>query len=202
MAPYAHRLAFWVGYEREIGTLLIYAAGIAIYTMLVFAFYQNLSRREVIALPKLGGWKGRALALGKWLGVFPLMSFLYFVVLTGSLFVLAKSQSTFQITLLAMSVVLGVRVTAFVSENAAVDLAKMLPLGLLGVLVVDPSYMSLGTIWARVLEIPSLAPLLGRFFLLFIAMESALRVISAFARLARKTRPAGIAVPLEAVARK
>lgn len=170
------RLAVWRGYERDLQSLLIYAVGIAIYTALVFAFYQNLSKRDAYAFrPRRGFWGGVLRGVQNVL-VFPLMSFLYFGVLVVSLFILAKSQSTYQIMLLAMSVVVGVRVTAYVNENAAVDLAKMLPLGLLGVLLVDPSYATLSNTWSHVWEVPRLIPILLRFFLLFIVLEGVLRL--------------------------
>lgn len=188
LAPYAEKAAIWRGYERDLETLLIYAVGIALYTALVFAFYQNISKRDAFQFVRRPGWKGRlAMVLESGI-VFPLMSFLYFVLLGGSLFVLAKSQATYQIMLLAMSVVVGVRVTAFLSENAAVDLAKMLPLALLGVLIVDPSYASLETTWQRVLEVPTLVPVLWRFFVLFVVLEGGLRLVRTSLVRARRGR--------------
>jgi hypothetical protein len=175
--PYVEPLAIWRGYERDLQSLLIYAVGIALYTALVFAFYQNISRRDAFVFErKKGGW-GRVLTVAQTGLLFPLMSFLYFGVLAVSLFVLAKSQGTTQILLLSMSVVVGVRVTAFASEMASVDLAKMLPLALLGVLIVDPTYLSLDTTWARLADVPGLWPLFVRFFVLFIVLEGALRLL-------------------------
>ena len=195
--PYASRAAVWRGYERDLQTLLIYAVGIAIYTGLVFAFYQNISRRDAFRFVRRPGWLGRSLTVLQSGLVFPLMSFLYFGVLAISLFILAKSQGAYQILLLAMSVVVGVRVTAFASENAAVDLAKTLPLGLLGVLLVDPSYASLGTTWSRLGELPTLVPLLWRCFLLFIVLEGALRLGHALVRRATRSPVVAPAVTRE-----
>jgi hypothetical protein len=186
--PYVEKLYVWRGYEKDLQGLLIYAVGIALYTALVFAFYQNICKKNAFEFVRRPGWKGRMLAFLQSGLLFPLMSFLYFAVLALSLFVLAKSQGTSQLLTLSMAVVLGVRVTAFVSENASVDLAKMLPLSLLGVLLVDPSYASLGTTWARVQEIPGTLPLMGRYFLLFIVVEGALRVAWAVARRLRQGR--------------
>lgn len=175
--PYVQKLALWRGYEAELQTLLIYAVGIALYTTLVFAFYQNLSRRDAFRLAQRPGWTSKATHFLKSALVFPLMSFLYFGVLALSLFLLAKAtQSTSTILLLSMSVVVGVRVTAFVSEGASVDLAKLLPLSLLGVLLVDPSYASLSNTWARFKDLPGLTPVLGRYFVLFLLLEGTLHL--------------------------
>jgi len=173
MAPYLEKLALWRGYESELETLVIYAVGIALYTMLVFAFYQNVSRVEAF---RSRGEKPRWRRALEDLLLFPVMSMLYFAVLAASLFLLAKAQQgTYQILLLSMAVVLSVRVTAILSEEMSADLAKLLPLGLLGVLLVDPGALTLGAAWGRLLETPAQLPVLARFFLLFVFSEVALR---------------------------
>lgn len=178
--PYADRAAVWRGYEAEITSLTILTVGIALYTLLVFTFYRNLSKRAAFHSDVgKGTWWGKVVHALESTFVFPVMSFLYFSVLAASLFFLAKSQSTYQILLLAMAVVAGVRLTAFVTESAAGDLARLLPLSLLGVMIVDPTYSTWGAIWARYKEVVTLLPLLGRFFLLFLVFETALRVWSA-----------------------
>ncbi|MEA3199924.1 MAG: hypothetical protein QOE90_1352 [Thermoplasmata archaeon] len=169
--PWIARLAIWRGYESDLETLLIYAVGIALYTALVFAFYQNISRVEAFVADARPRWV-RAFETAL---LFPLMSMLYFGVLAASLFLLAKSQSTYQILELSMAVVLSVRVTAFLSEEMSADLAKLLPLGLLGVLLVDPGALTLGAAWLRMKEATVLVPALARFFVLFIVAEALMR---------------------------
>ncbi|HET6405807.1 MAG TPA: hypothetical protein VFH78_14280 [Candidatus Thermoplasmatota archaeon] len=177
--PYADRAAVWRGYEDDLTRLTIFTIGIAVYTVLVFAFYQNLSRRAAFHSGWGGGrWWGKAIHALESAFVFPVMSFLYFAVLAASLFFLAgEDRTTYQIFLLSMAVVAGVRLTAFITEGAAADLGKLLPLSLLGVMIVSPKYANLGAIWGRYLEIPSLLPVLGRFFLLFLVFETGLRLI-------------------------
>lgn len=175
--PYADRLAVWRGYERELQTLLIYGIGIALYTALVFAFYQNLSKRKPFHSEKKKGWWGKTVYFLESALVFPVMSFFYFAVLAMALFLMAKSQTTQQILLVSMGVVVGVRVTSYLSEKMSNDLAKLVPLGLLGVLLVDPGYLSLETTWARIFEAANATHILGRYFLLFIALEAAMGAI-------------------------
>lgn len=172
--PYADRLAVWRGYEQELQTLAIYGVGIALYTALVFTFYQNLSKRRPFhfALSDRPGWTGRWSRFGERALVFPITSFLYFAFLALALFVLAKTQSTQGILLVAMAVVVGVRVTVYLSEMMSNDLAKLVPLSLMGVLLVDPGYLTLELAWSRLVEATQLWPLLGRYFLLFIALEA------------------------------
>lgn len=178
--PWLQKLALWRGYEAELQSLAIYAVGIALYTLLVFGFFcNNVSRRDAFRLFKeRTGWTGKILRFYESALLFPAMSFLFFGVLAASLFLLAKpTQSTSLILILSMSVVVGVRVTAFVSENAALDLAKLLPLSLLGVLLVDPSYASLSNTWARFKDLPGLLPVLGRYFVLFFLLEASAQAV-------------------------
>lgn len=172
--PYVDRLAVWRGYEQELQTLAIYGVGIAIYTALVFAFYQNLSQRRPFhfRLSDKPHWTGRTFRFIERALVFPVTSFLYFAFLALALFVLAKSQSTQGILLVAMAVIVGIRVTVYLSEQMSNDLAKLVPLSLMAVLLVDPGYLTLELAWSRVLEATQLWPLLGRYFLLFIVLEA------------------------------
>lgn len=173
--PYADRLAVWRGYEQELQTLAIYGIGIAIYTALVFAFYQNLSKRKPFHFKFSEGttWTARASRAMERALLFPLTSFVYFAVLALALFVLTKATTSVEtLLLIAMSVVVAVRVTVYLSEAMSNDLSKLVPLSLLGVLLVDPGYLKLSTAWTRIGEAIDLWPLLGRYFLLFIALEA------------------------------
>lgn len=179
MASALGPLAFWEGYERELLTLALYAVGIALYALLVGLFYQTLSKRNLVdpALkPKGPGATG-------FLFVFPLVSFGMFLVLSIGLFFLAKSipsvpepQRVRDILLLSMAVVAGVRVAAYISERAAEDLAKLVPLGLLGVLLVDPGYLSVSTPFERLALLPTLLGLILRYLLALVALELLLRL--------------------------
>lgn len=175
--PYADRLAVWRGYEAELQTLLIYGVGIAIYTALVFTFYQSLSKRKPFHITDRKDWVGRATRFAENALVFPVLSFLYFAVLAVALIFLAKTQSTPQILLISMAVVVGVRVTVYLSEAMSNDLAKLVPLSLLGVLLVDPGYLTLEQAWVRLAETTTLTQLLGRYFLSFIALEAVLGTV-------------------------
>lgn len=173
--PYVEKLAVWRGYEAELQTLAILGIGVAVYTALVFAFYQNISKRKPVHF-RAGdrqGWGGRMTRLAERALAFPLLSFFYFVVLAASLFFLTKPEvPTGRVLLTAMAVVVGVRVTVYLSEAMSNDLSKLVPLSLLAVLLVDPSYLTLKGAWPRFAEATTLWPLLLRYFLLFIALEA------------------------------
>ena len=172
--PYLDRLAVWRGYEQELQTLAIYGIGIAVYTALVFAFYQTVSRRKPLSLRASAkpGWAGRSSRTMERVIVFPVASFLYFSVLAVALFVMAKNQSVHEILLLSMAAIVAVRVTVYLSELMSNDLAKLIPLSLIAVVLVEPGYLTLSAAWGRIAEATTLWPLLGRYFLLFMALEA------------------------------
>lgn len=173
--PYADRLAVWRGYEQELQTLVIAGVGIAIFTALVFAFYRSLSKLKPFHLrwSESPGWVGRSSRFSERALIFPVTSFAFFAMLAGSLFFLTKPEvGTGTILTIAMAVVVGVRVTVYFSEEMSNDLAKLVPLSLLAVVLVDPGYLKLSDAWGRFAASTQLLPLLARYFLLFIVLEA------------------------------
>jgi hypothetical protein len=172
-------LQFWRGYEKELVTLALYAVGIAVYALLVSLFYRSLSKRDLFGTGAGRSRKWwRVLLRGvRYLTAFPLISFLFFVVLASALFFLSKSQTASQILLISMSVVASVRATAYLSETASEDLAKLVPLGLLGVFLVDPGYLDLHTTAARFREMYGLRHLLLRYLIALVLLEVTLKLV-------------------------
>lgn len=183
LSDWFDRFAVWEGFHPDLATLLIYGAGIALYTALVFAFYQNISRRDPLHSGKGKGWWARTLRGAETVFTFPIVSFGYFAVLSLAIFVLAKpDRTTADILLLSMACVMGVRFTAHWHEQTANDVAKLLPLGLLAVVVVDPGHLGnvFTTAWGRLGEAVAMTPVLIQYFALFIVIEASLRAIRAF----------------------
>ena len=81
----------------------------------------------------------------KYLILFPIVAFAWFVILTVLLAFLGKNQSIETILLIAMAVLSAIRVTAYYNEDLSKDLAKILPFALLGVFLIDLSYFSIGS---------------------------------------------------------
>jgi hypothetical protein len=79
----------------------------------------------------------------KYLVIFPLVAFAWFVILTVLLVFLAKDQPIDRILLVSIAVLSAIRITSYYNEDLSRDLAKMLPFALLGVFVIDLSYFSL-----------------------------------------------------------
>lgn len=172
---------FWKGYEQELGTLVVYGIGIAVYALAVYLMWETIGRRDLVrdeSAPR-GSVTRRARffrATG-YLALYPLVTFAYFAFLSVSLFFLAKGQTVATILLSSMAIVVGIRTSAYLSSNLSRDVAKLLPLSLLGVFIIEPGYFDWGVAWAKFADAVALWPLLVRYFLLLALVEVALRAI-------------------------
>lgn len=133
--------------------LVFFCFGVAVYAIFIFNFYRFMGRKDIfqLDLEKFEQSRFRSMRVllhmifyvGKYLILFPIVAFAWFVILTVLLTFLAKNRSLDSILLVSMSVLSAIRVTAYYNEDLSRDLAKMLPFALLGVFLIDLSYFSL-----------------------------------------------------------
>jgi len=176
LADIGNQLAFWRGYEAALQTLLLYAVGIAIYSLVIYGLYQNICRKSLLATVKEGEQRHRLKETLRFIALFPLMSFGFFFMLAVSLILLSKAQSIVQMLIISMAVVGGVRITAYVNESASHDLAKTVPLGLLAVVLVEPGYLSLEGWTGKLGNLLQHGDLIWRFFFILVVLEVILRL--------------------------
>ena len=133
--------------------LFFFVMGMAIYAIFIFNFYRFLGRKNIFELDvaKYEQSKHRSFRIlmgvifyvAKYLVLFPIVAFAWFIILTVLLSFLAKRQPIDTILLIAMAVLSAIRVTAYYNEDLSKDLAKILPFALLGVFLIDLSYFSI-----------------------------------------------------------
>ncbi|MFH1470141.1 MAG: hypothetical protein ABIF01_00170 [Candidatus Micrarchaeota archaeon] len=167
-------------------TVLILTAGITIYSAIVGTFYHYLSRRDLHELKPENrkGISGFVYRFGKIVAfflkytvLFPAITFLWFVLLSTFLFLLSRTVELETVFVLSISVVSAVRVLAYYKEEIAIDLAKMLPLALLGVLIVEPTLFSREIVESRIYQLAGALPQFAVFIGFTIALELVLRII-------------------------
>lgn len=165
--------------------LLVYTLLIAAYGIFVWSFYKSVSKRDIFQLnikDKKKQWQTKILYILKYLILFPVMTFLWFAALTIILFFLSKSQGTQNILLISMALIAATRITSYYKEELSQDIAKILPLAVLGIFVVDPLFFSFDLTISRFYEISTLAPLLVNYLLFTIVLEFVMRAILAIKR--------------------
>ncbi|MBI4163147.1 MAG: hypothetical protein HY513_05675 [Candidatus Aenigmarchaeota archaeon] len=78
---------------------------------------------------------------------------------------------------ISMAMIAAARITAYYKRDLSEDIAKILPLGVLAIFIVDPSYFSLSLTISRFLELETLIPLFVNYLVFVIALEFVLRVL-------------------------
>lgn len=169
--------------------LAIYTLGIVLYSTFIFHFYKFIARREIFPLHltqyNRSNHKYRKkffhfiLYVLEYLIIFPIMVFFWFAVFTILLLYLSKSHTLETTLLIAGAIVSAIRVTAYISEDLSKDLAKMLPFALLGIFLIDISFVNGHEILDFVPQVQALYETLIYYFIFVIAIEFILR----FARL-------------------
>ena len=160
---------------QNVKALLVYAGGILVYALLVTGFYKILSRRIMFYSQTRQGRIVPRTAL--YIVTFPFVSFGFFLLLAEALLFMGRPDAEpLHVITIAMAIVLAVRVSAYVNEHASEDLAKTLPLGLLGVFLVTGEFTNVRTSIDKMLQITDHLETIGIFFGILVAVEILLRI--------------------------
>ena len=130
--------------------LTIYILGMSAYAIFVFKFYRFVAKRDIFQfdVSKYEESKIKAIRVllytifyaGKYIILFPVIAFFWFVILTLMLTFLARDQPLSDILLISMAVVGTIRATSYHNEDLSRDLAKILPFTVLGIFIIDVSF--------------------------------------------------------------
>jgi len=181
----------FIGYEKDIYAVLVYTIGIVIYSIFVWKFYAHLSRRDIIKfdlykfdgdspLKKLSDLISYFL---KYLIMTPFVSAVWFIFMLFFLFILSKSQSVYEILIIGITLIGAIRISSYYNEELSKEIARVVPLTLLALFVIDPKIFSMSDVINRFNELPTFIPLIFRFLILFAVLEFVLRLFYEFKEL-------------------
>ena len=129
----------------------LFVLGISVYGVFVFHFYRFLARKDIFDLdlsrhnhakrPALRKTISVVFYMFKSLLVFPLFVFFWFLVIASLLLVMGKNQSIENVMLAAMGVVAAIRICSYYNSALSMDIAKILPFALLGIMLIDNSLL-------------------------------------------------------------
>ena len=167
--------------------LAIFVVGMVLYAIFIFKFYRFLSKREIFEINLDKYKKSKNATLRKFIGViayaikyvllYPVFSFFWFILITVLLAFLSKEKDVSNILRVSIALVSTVRVTAYYNEDLSRDLAKMLPFTLLGLFLVDLAYFSQSASISLLKQAYSKPDLLAYYLIFGIFLELALRVL-------------------------
>jgi hypothetical protein len=107
---------------------------------------------------------------------------------------LAKELEIATVLSTSFAIIVAIRITAYYNEGLSKDVAKLLPLVLLGVFLVDPSYFRWSDIISKIDSLPEFFTVCIQFILLIMIAEWILRVVLTTVR---RIRPSKKKTPLE-----
>lgn len=147
-----------------------------------YIYYKQLARRDLFEIPKLKlqtkfvNFFDKAAYFLKYLLIFPVYSFIWFLIFSFLLFALSKSRTIEEILFLGIIVVAATRMGAYISEKLAEDMAKLLPLTLIAIFLMDPKAVTLDTFISSFGSILLQLPRVAKYLLFIIVVEWLLRV--------------------------
>lgn len=169
---------FFSGYESQFLSIALYTVAIMFYAIIIWNLYRFVAKQDIFIFggmekAKIPTW----ISLLLYLVIFPVVIFIGFFFFALLLIFLAKTQTIEQILIISITLIAAIRITAYYEEDLSKDLAKMIPLALLGVFLVDPSYYSLSIVVERLVTLPSVVDLIFRYLIFVTVLEWTLRIL-------------------------
>ena len=161
-----------------ISTVVLFFASLLAW----YVYYKQLARRDLFEIQKLNlkskfvNILDRIVYFLKYLFIFPIYSFIWFLIFSFLLFLLSKSRPMEDILFLGIIVVSATRIGAYVSEKLAEDMAKLLPLTLIAIFLIDPKAVTLQTVTSSFPSLLQQIPRAAKYLLFIIVLEWLLRI--------------------------
>ena len=167
-------------------TLSFFTTVIVLYAIFVFYFYRFLARKNIIELnlnqynqyssPTLVKIFAAIFYIVEYIILLPVLTFFWFSTLSILTLILAKGLEVDAILLITAALVTSVRITSYVSEDLAKDLAKMLPFTLLAIAITTSEFFNIPLFFDRISEIPTLFSNIPYYLLFIIGIELIMRI--------------------------
>lgn len=160
-----------------ISTIILFLASLVAW----FIYSKQLAKRDLFDLKlKVGSrfriFFDRLVYFLKYLVIFPIYSFLWFMIFSFLLFLLSKSRTIEDILYFGIIVVAATRIGAYVSEKLAEDMAKLLPWSLILIFLIDPNAITIKSILASFDIFYQQIPKVAKYLLFIVAVEWVLRI--------------------------
>jgi len=192
-------LDYWT--QTEYGAvikLVLITIPIVIYAVFIFYFYRFLAKKNLLEL-NLNQYNKYSVGpllrvmpilfyILEYIIILPIITFFWFAILSILVFFLAPELSLDVVLLISAALIASVRVTSYVSENLSQDLAKMLPLTLLGLAITKPTFFNLTGHLSRIIEIPTLFNDVISFLVFIIIIELIMRVFDLIRRIGHEAK--------------
>jgi len=172
---------------KFIPALFFISVSIALYSIFIWVFYRFLAEKDVLKLDlkKYNVYKHEALV--KFFRVFlyiiefiiisPIVIFIWFSIFSIFIIILAKELEVGSVILICAALISAIRICAYFKEELSRDIAKLIPLTLLGVAILTPGFIEIETHIDRILQISSFFDNAVYYFVFIIILEVVLRLL-------------------------
>jgi hypothetical protein len=169
--------------------LAAYIGAIVVFSVFIFTFYKFFARKEMFELnltqynlsrhPFLSTVYHVFLYLLEYAIIFPLVTFAWFLLISISIGIVTENVNPERVFFISMAVAGAVRMTSYYHQNLSEDLAKTLPMALLGVFIVQSDVMSYQNSLDVIKALPVYIPMLLYYLAFVVLLEFSLRITHA-----------------------
>lgn len=149
---YREFIAFLPSPLGQFFNLLILVLLIVLYSIFIWKFYKFISTKNFLGLnlnrynrsqnPMFTKLLAGAFYFLEYIIILPFLIFFWFSIFTFFLIILTATKEISQILVISAAVIAAIRMTAYYKQNVSEEIAKMLPLTLLAVIVLNPNNFS------------------------------------------------------------
>ena len=166
---------------------------IVLYSIFVWNVYRAISRKDIISLnlqqynsfehPTLQKLWAGFLYLLEYIIVMPFLILFWYIIFALVLLFFSEDLSVEQILLLSAAVVGAIRLLAYYKHDLATEVAKLLPLTILGLMLLSPGFLNISRFVESIGQIPELLLSIGYILAFIVCLEIILRALDLFKRL-------------------
>ncbi len=161
---------------------------ITIYAVLIWHFHRFVATRDFFRFNserfRFEGFIGKVrdvvVYLLEYAVIYPIFVFVFFIVFAFLLLVLSSSLSVDSVLVTSIALVSAIRISSYYNEDLAKEVAKLFPLVVLSVFLVNPSFVSWPDLVGKVALLPSFVRLALQFVLFVVLLEWSLRFLRSF----------------------
>lgn len=171
---------------EDIIPLAVYIIAIVIFAIFVFSFYRFFSKKNMFELnltqyntsrhPFLSKVYHVLLYIVEYILLFPLVTFAWFLLISISIGVVTENTDPNSVFFVAMALAGAIRLSSYYSEQLAQELAKTLPLALLGLFLVQTDITSYAGSLDIIKALPEYISKLVYYFVFIVLLEFTLRI--------------------------
>lgn len=167
--------------------MIFFVILLTLTALFIWRFYNSLSNRDLVLLnlsqyntsshPVTSKFFAIVLYLLEYIILAPIMIFIWSAALSIILLMVAKQRSIDEVLIISVAMVGAVRLLAYFKKEIAVDLAKLFPLTILVVFLLEPGSLNITQTISQLAQVPTLLSSLVSFLLVVFVIELFLRVI-------------------------